>query len=426
MTLWVLGITFVLFILMGMPIAFTIAASSILAIIVSGESLFVVSHYMYSGINSFQLVAIPMFVLAGDIMFYSGMTRSLTNFADLFVGKFRGGLGHTNILGSVFFSGITGSATADITALGSILIPAMGEKGYGRVYATAVTVASSIIGPIIPPSLTFIIYALAVGNVSIGGLFLAGVIPGILTAVALMIMNYIISKKRNYPRREESYSRKEVSSIVKNSAVVLVMPIIIFVGVTTGIYTATESAAVATAYAFIVSILWRTLPFKRLPEILFNSAKVSSIMFVLLAASSLFSYVLTSQGIPSIIAEFLVGLTDNPLLFLLIVNIVLLLVGLVMDLYPAILIFAPILAPIAHQYGIDPIHFGIIFCVNLILGMNTPPVGSGLFIGASVGKIKVEALIKEIIPFLIVELIVLMLITYVPVLTTGLPTYFGY
>lgn len=426
MIITILLAAFVVLLLLGMPVAFAIGVSSTLAIFLSGDSLLVAAHYMFGGVNSYLLVAIPMFVLAGDLMLHSGMTRSLTDFADLFVGRLRGGLGHTNIAGSVFFSGITGSATADTTAIGSVMIPAMTENGYGRAYATAITVASSAIGPIIPPSLTFVIYALAVGNISIGGLFVAGLVPGLLTAAALMVMNHLISTRRGYPKREYAYSTQEALAITRKSLVVLVMPALIAFGVITGVYTATEAAAVAAAYALIISLVMRKLHLRVLPRLFFSASKTSSIMFLLLATSSLFSYVLSSQGIPADIARAFDGLTDSPLVFLLILNITLLLIGLVIDLYPAILIFGPIFAPIAQQYGIDPIHFGVLFCVNLIMGMNTPPVGSGLFIGSAIGRVSIEALVKEIMPFVLMQMVVLMLITYVPVLTTGLPRLFGY
>jgi tripartite ATP-independent transporter DctM subunit len=426
MTLIVLISSFIILLLLGMPVAFVIGISSLAAIVASGEPLVIASHYMFSGVNSFLLVAIPMFILAGDVMLHSGMTRTLTNFADIFVGRLRGGLGHTNIAASVFFSGITGSATADTTAIGSIMIPAMADKGYGRAYATAVTVASSVIGPIIPPSLTFVIYALAVGNVSIGGLFIAGVVPGLLTCIALMIMNHIISKKRNYPKREFSYTNKEIFTITRKSLIVLTLPILIAYGIISGVYTATEAAAIAAGFAILISLITRTIKLKIFSSIFFNAAKTSSIMFLLLATSSLFSYVLATQGVPNKIAETIGYITDNPLVFLLLMNITLLLIGLVLDLFPAILIFGPIFAPIASQYGIDPLQFGIIFCVNLIIGMNTPPVGSGLFIGASIGKVRVEELVKEIFPFIMMQIVVLFLITYVPIFTLGLARMLDY
>lgn len=426
MALTVLVLSFIVLVILGMPVAFAIGVSSLAAFLVLGEPLVVVSHYLFSGVNSFLLVAIPMFVLAGDIMLHSGMTRTLTNFADLFVGRLRGGLGHTNIAGSVFFSGITGSATADTTAIGSIMIPAMSEKGYGRAYATAITVASSVIGPIIPPSLTFVIYALAVGDVSIGGLFIAGVVPGFVTCIGLMVINHIISRARGYPKRDFRYTKGEVFSITRKSLIVLVMPVLIAYGVISGVYTATEAAAVAAAYALFISLVLRRIDIRRLPGIFFGAARTSSIMFLLLATSSLLSYILSTQGVPLKISTLLQSITEDPLVFLLIMNITLLLIGLVLDLFPAILIFGPIFAPIASQYGVDPLHFGVVFCVNLILGLNTPPVGSGLFVGASIGKVRIEELIREVTPFILMQLVVLALITFVPLLTTALPRQFGF
>ncbi len=427
MTLTVLIVSFVLFIILGMPIAFSIGVSSMLALLTQDVPMILISHYMFAGVDSFILCAIPMFVLAGEIMLQGGMTRSLTDLSDLLVGRIRGGLGHTNIMASIFFAGITGSATADTTAIGSILIPAMSGKGYSRAYSTAVTIASSVIGPIIPPSLTFVIYACAVGNVSIGGLFLAGIIPGALTGVGLMVINYIISRKRNYEKRTEPYNKKEVISILKQSSLVLVMPLLIVLGVLSGAYTATESAAAASAYAMVVCLLiFRTLKWSQLGKIFFNSAKVSSIMFLLLATSNLFSYVLATENVPTLMAQTLHGITTSPFVFLLLLNILLLFIGCVVDLFPAIFIFGPIFAPVAASYGIAPLHFGLIFCVNLLVGLNTPPVGSGLFIGAAIGNVRLEELIREVNPFILMGIIILLGITYIPALTLYVPQLAGF
>lgn len=422
MTLIALAATFVILTLLGMPIAFVIGMACLVALVVDGQSLTLIPHYMFIGMNSFVLVAVPMFVLAGEIMLKGRMTQSLTDFADVLVGRIRGGLGHTNIAASVFFGGITGSASADTTALGSVLIPTMAEKGYSRPYATAVTIASSVIGPIIPPSLTFVIYAMAVGGVSIGELFVAGIVPGLLMALALMIMNYKISHDRNYEKRTERYSARFVLTTFRRSLLVLVMPILIIFGVLGGNFTATEAAAVASIYALVICMgVTRSLKVRDLPEVFFNTAKTSSIMFLLLATSSVLSYVLATQGVPAMIASAFQATTDNPYVFLLLLNIVLIVIGLVLDLFPAIIIFGPIFATIAQGYGIDPVHFGIIFCVNLLIGLNTPPVGSGLFLGAAIGKVRLEELIREVRPFILMELVALLLITYVPFLTTTLP-----
>lgn len=427
MTITVLLVTFTLFIVLGMPIAFAIGIASLLALLTQNVPLILIAHYMFAGVDSFVLCAIPMFVLAGEIMLQGGMTRSLTDFSDILVGKIRGGLGHTNIMASIFFAGITGSATADTTAIGSILIPAMSGKGYSRAYSTAVTIASSVIGPIIPPSLTFVIYALAVGNVSIGGLFLAGILPGVLTGIGLMVINYSISRKRLYEKRTTPYRWPEILKIVRQSGVVLVMPLLIVIGVISGAYTATESAAAASAYALVVCILiFGSLKIKDLGQIFFNSAKVSSIMFLLLATSNIFSYVLATENVPQLLADTLHGVTSSPFIFLLILNLMLLIIGCVVDLFPAIFIFGPIFAPVAASYGIEPLHFGLIFCVNLLVGLNTPPVGSGLFIGAAIGNVRLEELISEVTPFILMEFIVLLGITYIPALTLAIPKMAGF
>ena len=426
MTLAVLCVTFVVLMALGMPIAFVIGCACLAALVVSGQSTMLLQHFMQIGIDSFVLVAVPMFVLAGEIMLKGRMTTALTDFADILVGRLRGGMGHTNIAASVFFAGITGSASADTTALGSVLIPAMAERGYDRAYATAVTIASSVIGPIIPPSLTFVIYAMAVGGVSIGDLFVAGIVPGLLVAVALMVMNHRISERRGYEKRTERHSMRFVLTTFRRSLVVLVMPLLIVAGVLSGGFTATEAAAVASIYALVICLFFtRTMTPGDLPSILFDTARTSSIMFLLLATSSVLSYILATQGVPRLIADGFGALTDNRYVFLLLLNVALLLIGVVLDLFPAIIIFGPIFASISQSYGIDPVHFGVIFCVNLLLGLNTPPVGSGLFIGAAVGKVRLEDLIREVRPFIAMEIVVLLLITYVPVLTTGLPRLLG-
>ncbi|MEW6262979.1 MAG: TRAP transporter large permease [Thermodesulfobacteriota bacterium] len=427
MTLFILIASFFLLVGAGMPIAFAIGVSSFFALMHQGLPVVLISHYMFAGLDSFTLCAVPMFILAGEIMLQGGLTRSLTDLADLLVGRIRGGLGHTNIVGSMFFAGITGSATADCAAIGSLLIPVMSERGYGRAYSTAVTIAGAIIGPIIPPSLTFIIYALAVGQISIGGLFMAGIVPGLLTGLGLMVVNYRISRKRNYERRTYGYSKRQILDIVRKSAIVLVMPALIVGGILSGIYTATESAAAAAAYALIIGfVFFRLLKLRQLPDIFVNSAKVTAIMIVLLATSNIFSYVLVTENVPVLLADLMHSLTDNKYIFLFILNCILFVIGCLVDLFPAILIFGPIFGPIGASYGVDPLHFGIIFCVNLLIGLNTPPVGSGLMIGAALGGVTVEELTREMVPFLIIQVVVMFLITYVPIFTLLIPKMAGF
>jgi len=427
MTLIILIVTFFALVICGMPIAFAIGVSSLFALLSAGTSLALISHYMFAGVDSFILCAVPMFIVAGEIMTQGGLTCSLTDFADILVGRFRGGLGHTNILGSMFFAGITGSATADVAAIGSVLIPIMTNRGYSKAYSTAVTISGGIIGPIIPPSLTFIIYALAVGRVSIGGLFMAGIAPGILVGLGLMYVNYRVSKKRNYEKRTEHYSWTKILTTTRNSLIVLIMPALIVGGILSGVYTATESAAVAAAYSLLISfVFFRLLKLRHLPQIFMNSAKVTAIMILLLATSNVFSHILVTENVPTYVADFMFSLTKNKYAFLFILNCILFVIGCVVDLFPAILIFGPIFAPVASLYGIDPLHFGIIFCVNLLVGLNTPPVGSGLVVGAAIGGVTVDELIKEIVPFLVVQMVVILVITYVPVITLFIPRIAGF
>jgi len=427
MTLFILIVAFFILVICGMPIAFAIGVSSIFALLHAGTSLALISHYMFAGVDSFIMCAVPMFILAGDTMTHGGLTRSLTDFADILVGRFRGGLGHTNILGSIFFAGITGSATADTAAIGSVLIPVMANRGYSKAYSTAVTIAGGIIGPIIPPSLTFIIYSLAVGRVSIGGLFMAGIAPGILVGISLMLVNYRVSKRRNYEKRTESYSWKAILDIIRKSLIVLLMPVMIVGGILSGVYTATESAAVAAAYALIVSfVFFRRLKIGQLPDIFLNSAKVSAIMLMLLATSNIFSHILVTENVPVYVADFMFSITKNKYVFLFILNCILFVIGCLVDLFPAILIFGPIFAPISARYGIDPLHFGVIFCVNLLIGLNTPPVGSGLVVGAAIGGVTVDELIKEIMPFLWIQVAAIFLITYIPMITLFIPRMAGF
>ncbi|MGI6035384.1 MAG: TRAP transporter large permease [Limnochordia bacterium] len=413
--------------MMGIPIAFCIGLATMVALAVQGTPFTEIPRNMFAGLNSFPLLSMPLFILAGDIMLRGRITKMLLDVSDLAVGRIVGGLGHVNILASILFAGITGMATADTTALGSVLIPAMVEKGYERDYSTAITIASSIIGPIIPPSLTFVIYALAVGRVSIGGLFLAGAVPGLLMGIGLMVVHYFISRKRQYEKREHAIPLAQALTILKEGFLALLMPVIIIGGILTGVFTATEAAGVASLYAMVVCLfIFHTITWRDLPDIMLNMVKVSAMIALILGTSKGFSWVLTTQNVPQIIGGALTGLTDSPLVFLMLVNIILLVIGCVVDTYPAILIFAPILHPIALSYGIHPLHFGVVMCVNLLIGLNTPPVGTGLFLGVAIGKVSLEDLVKAVMPFNLVEIAVLLALTYVPALSLWLPTTAGF
>jgi tripartite ATP-independent transporter DctM subunit len=413
--------------MMGIPIAFCIGLATMVALAVQGTSFTEIPRNMFAGLNSFPLLSMPLFILAGDIMLRGRITKMLLDVSDLAVGRITGGLGHVNILASILFAGITGMATADTTALGSVLIPAMVEKGYERDYSTAITIASSIIGPIIPPSLTFVIYALAVGQISIGGLFLAGAVPGLLMGLGLMVVHYFISRQRRYEKREHAIPFGQALTILKEGFLALLMPLIIIGGILTGVFTATEAAGVASLYAMVVCLfVFRTITWRDLPDIFLNMVKVSAMIALILGTSKGFSWVLTTQNIPQLIGGALTGLTDSPFIFMMLVNIILLVIGCFVDTYPAILIFAPILHPIALSYGIHPLHFGVVMCVNLLIGLNTPPVGTGLFLGVAIGKCSLEELIKAVVPFNLVEIAVLLALTYVPALSLWLPSAAGF
>jgi len=417
-----------LFLIMGIPIAFAIGISSLICMMFQEFSLQIAAYQIISGSSSFSYASIPFFVLAGELMSGGQLTQYLVDFAGIFVGHFKGGLGHINILASMFFAGITGSATSDTVALGSIEVPMMVKGGYDRGYSTAITIASSVIGPIIPPSLTFIIYALSVGNISIGGLFVAAAIPGVLMGILLMTQNYFISKKRNYPVRAFKLSWTYIWSTTRKSLLILVMPIIIVGGIVSGMYTPTEAGAVACFYALAVSFfIFKTIKLKELPKMLFNSAMTSAIIIFILGVSNMFSWVIVNENVPRLVGDLLKSVTTSRIVFLLIANAVFLLIGCVIDTFPAIIIFAPIFAPIAVEYyGIDPIHFGVIFCLNILVGLNTPPIGTGLYLGASVGKVTLKNLIKEVKPFVIMEFFAVLIITYVPSIVLWLPGLFGF
>lgn len=428
MVLIVLLVALIICIFFGMPIGFSLGVSALCSLASWGSiPLKLMVQRMFTGIDSFPLMAIPFFMLAGELMFSGGMLTRLFKFADALVGHIRGGLGHVNVMASMLFAGITGSALADTAALGSMEIPMMVEGGYDVDYSAAITAASSIVGPIIPPSIPMVIYAVAAGNVSIAALFLAGAIPGILIGVAMMIYNYIVSLKRNYPRRETRITLMEFIRIFRRAILVLMMPIIILGGILSGIFTPTEASAVAVAYAVIVGFfVTHELDFKGLARALLNSGIGSGVVLVVVGMSSIVSWILATQQVPQIAANFFLSLTDNPFIYLLCVNALLLFLGCFMDPTPAIILVTPILTPIAIALGIDPLHFGLVVVINLIVGLITPPVGLCLFIACGIAKISLERISKAVLPFVLVEIAVLFLITYVPSICLFLPKLLGY
>lgn len=423
----IIGIIFVITLFAGIPIAFSIGLCSFAGLIIMGDiPLHLMAIRVLRGIDSFPLLAIPFFVMAGDIMARGGVTERLVKFADIFVGKISGGLAQSAIVASMIFAGITGSATADASGIGAVLIPAMNKKKYDLDFSCAVIASAAVIGPIIPPSLTFVIYSLATG-VSIGGLFVAGIVPGILVGLSLMAIAYYLSKKRNYPKRTESMTWGEIIKTTKTSIIALLMPVIIVGGMLSGIFTATEAAAVGCAYAiFICLFVLKTIRFRDIPEMLFNTAKISSIVLFLLGTTNILSWVLTINDVGKAVVSFFLSVSSNVYVFLFVVNIIFLVIGMVVDTFPAILITAPLLHPIAIQFGIHPLHFGMIICVNLLIGLITPPVGTNLYVITAVGRCRFEDLVNAIPPFLIAEIIVLFIITYVPIFTLYIPKITGF
>ncbi|NDL68859.1 TRAP transporter large permease, partial [Anaerotalea alkaliphila] len=391
--------TFILLLVLRVPVAITLGVSSIAAALYLGIPLLLISQRMVKGIGSFSLLAIPFFIISGEIMAAGGISRKLIEFSNIFVGRIPGGLAQVNVLTSMFFGGISGSAVADVSSNGTILMPAMKQAGYDDDFSVAVTVASSCQGVIIPPSHNMIIYSMAAGGVSVGSLFLAGVVPGVFLGLALMVLSYFMAVKRKYPR-EGKPALKDALRIIRDSVLGLFTIVIIMGGVLSGVFTATESAAIASVYAFLVTFfVYREIPLSRMKGILFNTMKTLAMVMSVIATASAFGYIMSYLKIPSMVAQALLSVSDNKFVLLLLINVMLLVLGAVMDMAPIIIIVTPILMPIITALGIDPVHFGIVFILNLAVGLCTPPVGSALFVGCSIGKISIEKATKALLPF---------------------------
>lgn len=425
-----MGILFVVFIgamVIGIPIAFVLGASSLYYFLFLGNiPLSMIGQKMYSGIDNYILLAIPFFILAGELMNRSKITDALISFSNILVGRIPGALAQINIVASVFFAGITGSGVADTAALGSILIPAMEKEGYTPEYAAAVTVASSVIGPIIPPSVVMVIYSMATGE-SVGALFAAGYVPGLLVALVLMILSYVYAKKYNHPRRTNKLPMKEVLYTLKESIIGMMCPVILVVGIFSGMFTPTEAAVIACIYAIVAGLfLLKTMSLKDVFDSFVSSAVASTVTLLVIAMANLFGQVLAIERIPSLIANFMLGLTSNKYVFLLLLNLFLLFMGMIMDPGASVLILAPIFLPIALTLGIQPLHFAIVMLVNLNLGLITPPVGTCLYVAAPIAKISLERLSKATLPFVLMEIVALMIMTFVPEVILFLPRLLGY
>jgi C4-dicarboxylate transporter DctM subunit len=412
----------------GVPIVFCIGLAAVAGIIVIGPGApwIMIPNSMFNGMDSFPLMAVPFFVLAGELMNRGGITLRLVRFAGVLVGHIRGGLAHANIVSSMLFAGITGSALADTAAIGSIMIPAMKEEGYEADFSAAVTASSSLIGPIIPPSITMVIFGVT-ASVSIGGLFLAGFLPGVLIGFGLMGVAYFMSRRRGYAVRTERVTVVDFFLRFKDALLALLMPAIILGGIFAGVMTPTESAAVAVFYALIVGMfVFRELKLRDLGPIFLRSGLVTAFIMLIVGVARIFSDLLSIEQIPQQLSQALLAITQTPWLILLLINIFLLFVGCVMDTSAAIIILVPVLLPVAKSIGVDPLTFGIIMCINLIIGLATPPLGVCLFVASGIAKISVERLVLAIWPFLLVEIAVLLLITYVPGLVLAVPRFFGY
>ena len=418
----ILLVSFFVLLFLKVPISFSLAISSFITTFYLKIPPMVVVQKMCDVLDNFSLMAIPFFILAGQIMAQSGIARRLVDFSNILVGRMRGGLAIVNIVASMLFGGMSGSSVADTASIGSILIPEMVKKGYNRDYSIAVTVTSSTQGLIIPPSHNAIIYAYAAGGLSIARLFLAGAIPGVLIGLFLLIPSYYIAVKRNYPVGER-VSLKEALRITRESILGLLTIVIIIGGVLSGVFTATESSAIAVVYAFLIAaFFYREMDFKKFMRVIWDSVKTISAVMFLIASASAFGWLLAYLKIPDAIASAVLSFSSNKYVILLMINIILLLLGMIMDMAPLILITTPIFLPIVTKVGVDPIHFGIIMLMNLGIGLCTPPVGNTLFVGCIVGKMKMEEVVKALWPFYIAMILVLFLVTYVPFFATWLPS----
>ncbi|SNS16797.1 TRAP transporter, DctM subunit [Anaerovirgula multivorans] len=416
--------SFFIMIFLRFPIAYAVALSSVFTLLYQGLPLSTIAQQMVKGISSFSLMAVPFFITMGVLMGSGGISEKLIALARACVGWMRGGMAMVNIVASYFFGGISGSASADTASLGSILIPMMVEQGYDDDFSTAVTITSSVEGLLVPPSHNMVIYATTAGGISVGGLFLAGYVPAAILAVSLMIGSYIISVRRNYPKGEK-FSMMNLLKQFFVSFWALAAVLIVVVGVVGGIFTATESAAIAVIYSLIVSVfIYKGLDWKGVWKVLETCIDTLSIVLILIATSSIFGFLLTRLGVPRLAANAIIGLTDNPILLALLLNLILLVLGCIMDMAPIILIATQILLPIATSIGISPIQFGIMIVLNCGIGLLTPPVGAVLFIGSAVGKVSMERVVRATLPFYVCMIITLLLITFVPGVSLWLPSLF--
>ncbi|SDI47686.1 TRAP transporter large permease [Alteribacillus bidgolensis] len=406
-------VLFFVFLLMGIPISLVLGMMTILYFFTLGNTQLLTSmpQQLFSSLDNYGLLAIPLFMLAGELMNGGGITTKLVNFARVLLGHFRGGLAYVTVIANMFLASILGSANAQAAMMSKTMVPEMEKEGYERKFSAALTLSSSIVAPIIPPSMIFIIYG-TLSGASIGGLFMAGIIPGLIYGTAFVGLIAFMGYKYNFPKSEREPFREVVKSTLSVFPALLV-PFVIIAGILSGVFTATESAAVACVIAFLVGhFVYKELNFKSLPSIFFNTVISTATVTFLIAMAGAFGWMIAFEQIPQAIANGMLSLSENPLVFLFLVNIFLLILGAVLDGIAALIILVPVFMPLLMTYGVDPVHFGVIICINLTIGLLTPPIGTGLFIVSSIAEVKFESLIKSVFPFLIMGIIVLFVITY--------------
>ncbi len=423
----VLVLSFIVLLAIGTPVAWSITISSLLTMLVSIPIIpasTTVAQRMATGLDSFALLAIPFFVLSGELMNKGGIAHRLIAFAKTLVGALPGGLALINVVGAMLMGAIAGSAMASASAMGSILGPEMEKEGYSKEFGVAVNITSATTGLIIPPSNVLIVYSLASGGVSIAALFLAGYIPGIITGLFLMIVAYIWAKKKGYAKGQRSTVR-DIAKTFVSALPSLLLLVIVIGGIVAGIFTATEASAIAVLYTLLLGFYYKEISFKSLPSVLLSASATTAIVMLLIGASMSMSWVMSYENIPQGISDVLLTVSDNPIIVLLIINLLLLFVGIFMDMTPAVLIFTPIFLPVVTKLGMDPVQFGIVMVLNLCIGLCTPPVGSVLFVGVGIAKTTIQKVVKPLLPLFLAMIVALFLITYFPELTLWLPRTFG-
>jgi tripartite ATP-independent transporter DctM subunit len=425
----ILGLVFAVLLFAGVPISFAIGTAAVAALLMSldpAAATTVIAQRMATGLDSFALLAIPFFILAGQLMNRGGIARRLIDLAKVIVGRLPGGLAYVNVLGSMLFGSISGSAVAAAAAIGGVMTPLMKREGYDREFAAAVNISAAPIGLLIPPSNIMVVYSLASGGVSIAALFLAGYVPGIALGLALMLIVAVVAKRRRYPVGEKVGLSASVRIFIAAVPSLLLVAIVMG-GIILGWFTPTEASAIAVAYTFVLSVIvYREISWNELPRLLTDAAATTAIVLLLVGTSMGMSWVMSSANIPQTITESLLALTDNKILLLLLINALLLIVGCFMDMTPAVLIFTPILLPVVTKFGMTPLHFGLVLIFNLCIGLCTPPVGNCLFVGCGVAETTIARVWRPLLPFFFAMFAVLMLVTYWPPLSTALPKALGF